>query len=100
MNRYELTRTALADLDELWLYIAADNVDAADRVSDAILGACELLAQHPLVGHARRDLTTRPVLFWSSGSYLLVYAPATTPLRIIAVLHGARDVATILYDRD
>ena len=66
----------------------------------AILGACELLAQHPLVGHARRDLTSRAVLFWSSGSYLLVYAPETAPLRIIAVLHGARDVATILNDRD
>ena len=48
MNRFELTKSALADLDELWLYIAADNVDAADRVSDAILGACELLAQHQI----------------------------------------------------
>ena len=33
MSRFELTKSALADLDELWLYIAADNVDAADRVS-------------------------------------------------------------------
>ena len=33
MSRFELTKSAVADLDELWLYIAADNVDAADRVS-------------------------------------------------------------------
>ncbi len=63
MNRYELTRTALADLDELWLYIAADNVDAADRVSHAILDACELLAQHPLVG----PVATSPHVLCSSG---------------------------------
>jgi len=50
-GRYELTRSALADLDELWTYIAEDNVEAADRVSAAILDACSLLAHQPLIGH-------------------------------------------------
>lgn len=80
MNRFELTKEALADIDELWDYIAEDNLDAANRVSDAILDACALLASQPLIGHARQDLTTRSVLFWSSGKYLIVYRPDTEPL--------------------
>jgi plasmid stabilization system protein ParE len=99
MTRYELTKEALGDIDELWLYIAEDSIDAANRVSDAILDACDLLSEQPLVGHARPDLTERPVLFWSSGKYLIVYRPETNPIRIIAVFHSSRDVATLLTDR-
>jgi hypothetical protein len=58
MSRYELTRSALADIDELWTYIAEDNVEAADRVSTAILDACELLAEQPSIGHTRGDSDT------------------------------------------
>lgn len=100
MSRYQLTRSALADIDELWTYIAEDNVEAADRVSGAILDACELLADQPLIGHTREDLTPRPILFWSSGRYLIVYRPETDPLRIVAIFHSARDVATLLTDRE
>ena len=100
MNRFELTRSALADIDELWSYIAEDSVDAADRVADAILDACALLAERPLVGHPRQDLTPRPLLFWSSGKYLIVYRPETEPLRVVAIFHGSRDVASLLTDRD
>ena len=99
MSRYELTKEALGDIDELWLYIAEDNIEAANRVSDAILDACDLLADQPHVGHTRVDLTERPVLFWSSGKYLIVYRPDTKPLRVIAVFHSSRDVATLLLDR-
>lgn len=57
MSRFELMRSALADLDELWTYIAEDYAEAADRVPSAILDACALLAERPLIGHARPDLT-------------------------------------------
>lgn len=50
MNRYELSKEALADLDELWLYIAEDSIDAATRTTDAILDACALLGKHPQIG--------------------------------------------------
>lgn len=83
-GRYELTRSALADIDELWTYIAEDNVEAADRVSAAILDACALLADQPLIGHTREDLTPRPVLFWSSGRYLIVYRPGSPQSTVTA----------------
>ena len=57
-----------------------------------------LLASRPDIGHLREDLTDRPLKFWSVYSYLVVYDPASDPLAIIAVLHGARDVAQILKE--
>jgi antitoxin ParD1/3/4 len=50
----------------------------------------------PGQGHTRKDLTDLPVLFWPVGSYLIVYDPEKRPLEILRVLHGARDVETIL----
>ncbi len=35
---------------------------------------------------------------WSVYSYLVVYDPSGDPLTIVAVLHGARNVAEILSD--
>jgi len=100
MSRYELAREALDDLDELWLYVAEDSLDAANRTAATILDACDLLVDHPHIGHTRTDLTDRPVLFWASGKYLIVYRPETEPLRVVAVLHASRDVATLLTDRE
>ena len=37
MSEPKLSKQAEADLDELWLYIAANNPDAADRMVDAVL---------------------------------------------------------------
>ena len=50
---YLLTPRALDDLDDIWNYIAEDNVSAANRVESAILTACGSLASHPLLGSKR-----------------------------------------------
>ena len=63
---------------------------------DAFEHAFDQLATTPEIGHTREDLTDRPVKFWSVYSYLIVYDPASAPLAIIAVLHGARDVEQFL----
>jgi len=54
------------------------------------------LAQSPLMGHLREDLTDEPVRFWSVYSYVIVYDPETQPLQIIRILHSARDLRRIL----
>lgn len=95
---YRLTPQAQADLDELLAFIARDSVDAALRVLDAFEHGFDLLAATPEIGHRREDLTARPVKFWSVYSYLVVYDPASTPLSVIAVLRGSRDVERLLKD--
>jgi plasmid stabilization system protein ParE len=91
------TPSAEADLFEIWAYIAADNPDAADRLEHEILAICQKLASRPGVGHKRLDLTSRPVLFYTvRATYLIVFDPDTAPLRILRILHGARDIASEL----
>jgi plasmid stabilization system protein ParE len=95
MSRYRLTPKARADLLAIWSYIAANNVEAADRVEAAIHHACAFLAEYPLCGHTRRDLTTLPVRIWTVPrypNYVVVYDPVTKPVRIIRLLHGAREI--------
>jgi plasmid stabilization system protein ParE len=47
MISYILAPEAVQDLHDLWDYIAAENVDAADRVIDALFATFERLAAMP-----------------------------------------------------
>lgn len=96
MSRYQLTPEARSQVDEIADFVAEESVDAALRVLDALDDAFRRLAEMPEIGHLREDLTERPVKFWSVLSYLIVYDPASRPLTVIAVLHGARNVAKLL----
>lgn len=93
---YRLTPEAQANVDEIGAFVANDSVDAALRVLDALEDAFTLIAATPGIGHKREDLTSRPVKFWSVYSYLIVYDPESSPLTIVAVLHGAQDVERLL----
>jgi plasmid stabilization system protein ParE len=95
MKRFKLSPEAAQDIREIWAYIAADNIKAARRVRLQIFDACQRVAGNPGIGHSREDLTDKPVLFWPTGSYLIVYA-ARKPVEIVRVLHGARDIPSLL----
>jgi len=102
MNTFVLTPLAKSDVFEIWRYIAERNEEAADRVEDVIFDACAFVAANPLLGHARRDLTARSLRFWTLTrypNYGIVYRPETSPLEIIAVLHGKRNIRGILKQR-
>jgi plasmid stabilization system protein ParE len=53
MSGYVLGRDAEQDLDDLLGYIAADSVDAADRLTARLFEAFEALARNPGMGHKR-----------------------------------------------
>lgn len=95
---YRLTERAEADVEAIADFIAGDSVDAAVKVVLALEDAFVLLASRPGIGHLRQDLTDRPLKFWSVYSYLVVYEPDSNPLTVVAVLHGARNVAEILRE--
>jgi plasmid stabilization system protein ParE len=76
MSVYALTPLAKADIFDIWCYIADDSEDAADRVEQAIYDACALVAEAPMRGHSRPDLTTRSLRFWTLTrypNYIVVY---------------------------
>ncbi len=103
MTGFVLHPDAFADLDEIWEFIAADNLSAADGVLEEIYEAICALVPFPLVGHSRPDLTSRPLRFQPVREFLIAYAPNEKPLLVIAVLHGRRNprvIAAILRERE
>jgi plasmid stabilization system protein ParE len=69
MSGFVFHPEASADLEEIWDFIAADNIEAADRVLDEIGAAIENLASFPESGHSRGDLCSRPLKFTSCESF-------------------------------
>jgi toxin ParE1/3/4 len=48
--------SAKSDLQEAWLYVAEDSVDAADRLLDQIDGEARTLLMQPRMGRTRNEL--------------------------------------------
>ena len=99
MAGYWVSAEAEDDLFEIWQRIAEDSVDLANRIDHEFRELFASLGQMRGQGHARRDLTGKPVLFFPLYSFLVVYQPATNPIRILAVLRGRRNVKRILRAR-
>ena len=99
MRDWKFTPRARNDLFEIWNYIAQDNPNAANRVAQAIILACDLVSNSPLAGRVREDLAPLPLRFWLVQPYVnycVVYDPETTPLQIFRIVHGARDFPSSL----
>lgn len=95
MTRYAFTPDAEDDLDEIWEYIAEDDLDSADRVIADIHEAVEALADIPGMGHRRDDLADETLRVWPVHSYLIVYRPEQKPIEIVRVVSGFRDLFTL-----
>jgi len=83
--RYE--RGALADLEEIFAYIAQDNPRAAARLAARFEQVAARIADTPYMGEATRKSNFRrfPV-----GNYLIVYELGEDEVVIHYVRHGAR----------
>ncbi|MGB2900925.1 MAG: type II toxin-antitoxin system RelE/ParE family toxin [Candidatus Acidiferrum sp.] len=99
-RRYVLAPEAALDLVQIWRYIKKQSsVEMADHVESVIRERLVFLAANPGAGHWRKNLTEEAVKFFPVYSYLIVYRPETTPLQVVSILHGRRDVAQLLTDR-
>lgn len=96
MKNYFLSPLAEQDIDEIVLYIAEENKNAALRLLDSIYAAMDKLAENPMMGHKRKDLTDLPVRFWPvKWHYLIIYKDCQ-PIEVARVLSGYRDIANLL----
>lgn len=101
MSGYVLSSEAEEDIFRIWEYLAEKaGLETANRIEAKIYKMFELLMKTPGIGHQRPDLTEHPGLFFRvrPHAYLIVYRPKT-PLEIVAVLHGRRNVTELLSDR-
>ena len=96
--RVTFAAAAAHDLDAIIDYIALDNPIAAEKVFRAIVDVTQQLADFPEMGHAGRMPDTRELAV-AGLPYLIVYQVARDVVTIIAVFHGARDLARALAER-
>jgi len=103
MSGFVLHPEALADLHEIWDFIAIDNPDAADGIVQEIHEAIRGLLPFPYIGHLRPDLTSRPLRFHTVRDFLIASAPDEKPLLVLSELHGRRNprvIAAFLRSRE
>lgn len=79
MVDYRLTQQADQDLRDIWVYIAHDNIAAADKLLGALFDAFSRLSDYPHMGQKRKNLTSEPFHFFPVGSYLIAYLPKVIP---------------------
>jgi toxin ParE1/3/4 len=98
MTRFILAPEAERDLDEIWEYIAQDDLDADHRFIDKLLENILMLAATPGMGYTREDpAEDRPLLFWPVGNCLILYRATTKP--VVAIAHGRRDIPVFMMRR-
>ncbi len=82
---------------EIWDYIAADSIEHADRLIDLIDTKFKVLADQPGMGRSRSELATDLHSF-AFGNYTIFYVPLSNGIDVVRVLHGARDIGTVLTE--
>jgi toxin ParE1/3/4 len=89
--RLERTDQACTDMRDIWLYIAPDNITAADKLVDDFKSHFELLQDQPYLGRAIDD-SLKGYRYLVCRAYVMVYAIDQTHqiLRLVRVLHGAQ----------
>lgn len=97
MRGLYFTDAADADIDDIWFSVAQDNIDAADRLVDALSHALTLILNQPMMGVARPELGNELRSFIWHKNYLLYYQRWRDGIAVIRVLHGARDVRMLEF---
>jgi toxin ParE1/3/4 len=91
------TQSAQTDLLESWLFIAEENLTAADRVLQVIEQEASTLLLQPMMGRARRELGVGVRSWPTSTPYILFYVVTDEDVTVLRVLHHARDIERVLF---
>ena len=95
MGIARFSRQAKADLLDIWLRIAQDNVQAADRVLAEIEHRVQQLAENPELGPARPEIH-REARSLVIERWLVLYTLVEGGVLIVRVVDGARDLSRVL----
>jgi toxin ParE1/3/4 len=98
MSQFSLSHLARTDLAEIYERVARDKPIAARRLLSGFFERFRLLAEFPELGEKRDNLRSNLRSF-SVGNYVIFYFPDAHDLRIVRVVHGARNI-TALFNFD
>lgn len=91
-----LTRRAQSNLKAIGDWIARDNPPRAVTFIRQLRGACGDLLDFPSAYPVIGSLAGSPVRKRVFGAYLILYEVEGADVRILAIVHGARDPDTLL----
>jgi toxin ParE1/3/4 len=93
----ERTSQAIADWEEALEYLEERSPRAAHRLAEAMKQRCDQLGRLPGMGRAREDLQPglRSIVV---EQYTVFYRATDTAVQIVRILHGARDIDSILRE--
>ena len=96
--RIALLPAAKRDIFEIAAYIALDSKERAIKYIDKIHLKIKNLSVHPLIGHLPKDtyLKRKGYRVLVIGKYLVFYVVQKHTVRIRRILHGSRDILSIL----
>lgn len=89
--RYRIAARAEADIEDIWVYIAEHNIDAADALMGKFRLRFASLARTPGIGRRRTDLRS-DLRSFAVGSYVVFYREIEPSIEIVRVLHGAMNL--------
>jgi len=92
------------DLLAILDYFAERSPQVADRFAEAVESSIDDAGRFPGRGSLKsfKDARLAGVRSWrvrGFKKYLIFYVPIENGIKVLAVLHGARDLATALHDR-
>ena len=92
MTTWVISPTAQTELTAILDHIAdqSGSYITTARVQAEFLTAFDRLAASPHMGKIRPDLTGKAMRWWRVHSYLVIYDPDRSPIRIVRIVHGAR----------
>ena len=99
-RNFVLTPSARDDLREILHDLAEDSPDAAHHLRERFYDGFLTLGRSPGIGHYHDELLKRKYRFWNLYPYVVVYAWEANPIQVVSVIHGVRDLATILALRE
>ena len=92
------TNSALQDLQNIHDFISQDQPAHANALIDNLVDSTEELQDFPRLGRLFRFRQVR-LRQLSVRGYRIIYRLAETQIRIVSVLHGARDINLALQSR-
>lgn len=98
--KLKVRKAAVEDIQRICDFISSENPEAATRFIDAVDEEFSLLSAHPFLGR-QRHFKIKGIRSWrvrGFEKYVIFYEVGAKALEVLRVLHGARDIRSILEE--
>lgn len=102
MSRFLLSPGAVSDLEDIREYLLSLPRRPAVRIGHAVQETLRLVASRPDIGHVHEMYSTmagQPIRTFYANQYVFLYAPDAHPLEFLGIIHGKRDIQSIMEHR-